>query len=216
MPTLALRYKAIIKHKTFYLQLATGILLMAASLSFNYYANNYTYTHRSNTLVSDIILDHIPNLNVEVVFLEGFLIFLGFVILVGFNKPTRIPFMLKTSALFILIRAFFITLTHLAPPLNHYVFQTHNILESLIAGSGEDLFFSGHTGFPFLMFLIFWHHSRLRTIFFIASVFFAGVVLLGHLHYSIDVFSAFFISYGIFHIATRLFKKDYKDFVAAR
>jgi len=216
MTTLAKRYGEIIRHKEFYIQLGIGILLLAVAGFFNTYANYYTATHRSTTLVSDIILDHLPAIDVSVVFLEGFLIFLGFVILVGFHKPSRVPFMLKTSALFILIRAFFITLTHLAPPLHPYIFHTDNILERLISGSGEDLFFSGHAGYPMLMALIFWHKPVLRKIFLAASIFFAGVVLLGHLHYSIDVFSAFFISYGIFHIAIRLFKKDYKVFVQAR
>jgi hypothetical protein len=37
---------------------------------------------------------------------------------------------------------------------------------------------------------------------------FGVVVLLGHLHYSIDVLSAFFISYGIYRIAEIIFHKD--------
>jgi membrane-associated phospholipid phosphatase len=72
-----------------------------------------------------------------------------------------------------------------------------------------DLFFSGHTGLPFLLALVFWDHPWWRRVFVIVSIIFGVTVLLGHFHYSIDVFGAFFITYTIFHIATRLFPRDY-------
>ena len=31
---------------------------------------------------------------------------------------------------------------------------------------------------------------------------------MGHLHYSIDIFAAFFITYAIYHIAVQIFKKE--------
>ncbi|MCL5009147.1 MAG: hypothetical protein M1400_02270, partial [Patescibacteria group bacterium] len=52
----------------------------------------------------------------------------------------------------------------------------------------------------------------LRYVFLAASVVFGAAVLLGHLHYSIDVFSAFFITYGIYRIAVKIFPADSKLF----
>jgi hypothetical protein len=211
MSKLTQRYNSIRSHKFFYIQLAIGVLFLSLSLFFNYYAQAFTATHASNS-VTDIILDHLPAKNVDDVFLEGMLIFIAFVTLLALHKPSRIPFILKASALFIFTRAIFITLTHLAPPAHMTTVHSVSFLERLISGSGDDLFFSAHTGFPYLMALIFWETKYLRWLFLATSIFFAGAVLLGHLHYSIDVFSAFFITYGIFNIAKRWFKKDYEFF----
>ena len=211
MRKITARYKALKSHKVFHLQLFTGILLFAVSLFFNNLANNYTAEHFENG-ISDIILDHLPTMNVGYIFLEGVIILIAFITLLSFHKPARIPFILKSMALFILTRAFFISLTHLGIPLHQAAIHPESLLERTIYGSGEDLFFSGHTGFPFLMAMIFWDVKITRIIFLLTSVFFGVAVLLGHLHYSIDVFSAFFITYGIYHMAVWLFKKDYQLF----
>lgn len=75
--------------------------------------------------------------------------------------------------------------------------------------TGDDLFFSGHVGLTYLMALIFWRTPLLRYIYLALSVMFAVVVLLGHLHYSIDVFAAYFITYTIYTMASRWFKHDF-------
>ena len=72
-----------------------------------------------------------------------------------------------------------------------------------------NLFFSGHAGFPFLMALIFWDKKFWRWFFLIATVAFGVAVLLAHVHYSIDVFAAPFIVYGIYVITAKLFPHDY-------
>lgn len=120
------------------------------------------------------------------------------------------PFLIKTVALFIIIRAMFVSLTHIGP------YPLKLTLESGMLNfitQGNDLFFSGHTGLPFLIALIFWDHLYLRILFLVSSVIFGAIVLLSHLHYSIDVFAAFFITYTIYHIALKFFHKDY-DFFA--
>ncbi len=59
------------------------------------------------------------------------------------------------------------------------------------------------------MALIYWDSPRLRNLFIATSIIFGIVVLLSHLHYTIDVASAFFITYGIYRIAIKLFARDY-------
>ena len=59
------------------------------------------------------------------------------------------------------------------------------------------------------MALIFWDDTVLRRIFLILTVAFGAAVLLAHVHYSIDVFSAPFIVYGMYIITQKLWPDDY-------
>ncbi len=197
----------------FLVDIALGLLLLALSISATYYANSYTLAHASNP-VTDIILDNIPTVNVDFFFSTGALIFVIMVVIVCLWEPKSIPFVLKTSALFFLIRSIFMVLTHLAPPDNALAAALNggDFIHKL--SSGDDLFFSAHTGLPFLYVFVFWKQKFLRVLFLICTGIGAVIVLLGHLHYSIDVFSAFFITFGIFHIAQKLFRKDYERLIA--
>jgi len=207
-------FKKVIKNHQFYwshLSFVTsatiGLLFFVLSLVVNYFAGTYATARVSNS-VKDILLDHLPQLDVKIIFIEGIIFFFFLVAVILFYKPQAIPFALKSLALFVFTRSFFIILTHLAPS-SHVEMSSANSIVSKFTFGG-DLFFSGHTGLPFLMALIFWDDWRLRTAFILLSVMFAGAVLLGHLHYSIDVFAAFFITYTVFHLAAVFFIKDFK------
>ena len=106
MTTLAERYR-FIRSRDFYMRFFLGVAVLAASIVFSNYANNYTAIH-SSTSVSDIILDNVPVTSVETAFLEGFITLIFFVVLLALHKPARMPFVLTASALFICIRAFFL------------------------------------------------------------------------------------------------------------
>jgi len=205
------KHKAHWSDKTFSGSAIIAFLLLGASLCINYYANIYTTNHAGN-YVADIILDNIPVVNVDAVFFEGFAALWLFIILLLVREPKQIPFVIKSIAIFILIRSVFITLTHLGMPPLHSYFHSYLDDDSSFTffTSGNDMFFSSHTGLPFLMALIYWENKRLRYFFIGASLIFGASVLLGHLHYSIDVFAAYFITYSIFHICVRLLPKDYK------
>ncbi len=197
--------------RNFLISSGIGMLFLVLSLVINYQAGTYAAEEASNA-VTDVILSNIRVFDVDWMFVYGGIGLAGFITLLIAWRPQRIPFTLKTIALFVIIRSIFISLTHIAP------FPTMITLEpSAFFGAfsfGADLFFSGHTGLPFLMALVFWETKWLRWLFIALAGFFGVIVLMGHLHYSIDVLSAFFITYSIFHIAEKLFKKDRAFFVS--
>lgn len=207
--------KTFYKHKSYWCKKSFrrsvfwGLIFLATALVINSFADNYTLSHASNQ-VTDIILNNVPVFNVDFIFFEGFAALWFFVIFLQIREPKTLPFILKSVAFFIIIRSVFISLTHTAAPLNHSFLDPNDLFKKFT--SQDDLFFSSHTGAPFLFALIYWENFRLRTIFLLTSVFFGTAVLLGHLHYSIDVFAAFFITYGIYDITRYFFRKDHALF----
>ena len=184
------------------------VVFFYAGLVMNFYAGTYAMEEASGS-VTDIILSNTRTYDVDGLFVYGSYALFLFILFLTLRKLNQMPFIGQTIALFVMIRSLFITLTHVGP------FPTQIAIDSNLLSRvsfGGDLFFSGHTGLPFLMALIFWDVLLLRYTFLTISIAFGIIVLLGHLHYSIDVVSAFFITYGIFHIALKLFKKDYALF----
>jgi hypothetical protein len=153
--------------------------------------------------VPDLILSNTPVYNVGDPFVYGVFFLIAFIVGLCVMHPKRTPFVLNALSVFILIRSIFVTLTHIGPFATQAVSDFGPAITK--AFFGNDFFFSGHTGIPFMMALMFWDDKILRYIFLTWSVFFGVIVLLGHLHYSIDVLSAFFITYAIYHISLYLF-----------
>jgi hypothetical protein len=202
------QYRALFGARTFVRSVAQGAAFLAASVIAIFAAVTYATTSASNH-VTDIVLSNVGPFDMRFLFVYG--TFIGFVIVGSLLawKPNRLPFALKSMALFLLVRAVFVSLTHIAPsPIEPPT--PAPFLNSIFYGS--DQFFSGHTGMPFLLALAFWHMPLLRLLFLAATVFFGTIVLLGHYHYSIDVLAALFITHGIFQLACWLFPQDYALF----
>lgn len=205
----------LVKHKHYWRQhdfprsVSFGFLFLLVSIIFNHFASIYA-TDRASSAVTDLLLDNLPVINVDFIVNEGMGIFAFFIVIVILLEPKRLPFAIKSIALFYFIRSFFIMFTHLGLIPDRSYIDPLDFFQALSVGG--DYFFSGHTGFPFLLALIFWRNKAIRDICLLASVFFAVSVIFGHLHYSIDVFAAFFITYSIFSLAREFFKKDYRLF----
>jgi hypothetical protein len=194
----------------YYASLLEAIILFIGSVFVTHYASLYAQNVASGP-VDDIILSNTRVYNFEIFFVYVAIMLGLFVVTLCLRFTKTAPFLIKSVSLFILIRSIFVSLTHIGPfPLK---LELQSGLLNFIT-SGNDLFFSGHTGMPFLIALIFWDHLYIRILFLTASVVLGATALLAHLHYSIDVFAAFFITYSIYHISVRLFKKDFSYFTA--
>ena len=201
-------YRTLFGTRAYVRSLSEGAAFLSASSIAIFAAVTYATVHASNH-VTDLVLSRVGPFDVRFFFVYG--TFTAFVITAGLltSRPNRLPFALKAMALFLLVRAVFVALTHVAPsPIDPQ--QPAPFFNSIFYGS--DLFFSGHTGLPFLAALAFWHIVPWRIFYLALTAFFGTVVLLGHYHYSIDVLAALFITHGIFQTSCWLFGRDYALF----
>jgi len=207
-------YKTYFSDKSFLISFFGGLLLLAVSLVAQFFISGYVNSLPS-TPVTDLILSNIRVYDVDGIFVYGTVLLVLVSLFIGLKYINYLPFAMKSVALFTLIRSVFVTLTHISAFPVHAIISSPFFNREAFNGifTGNDLFFSGHTGLPFLLALMCWENKKLRIIFLAFSLFFAIVVLLGHIHYSIDVLSAYFITYSIFQICKFLFKKEWELFL---
>lgn len=153
---------------------------------------------------SDIILDNIPTVNLSFLYIYGSITILGLLIFYPlFFNVKKFHVSLSQLSLLIIIRSFFISLTHLKVPADAVEITIPKLYNLMTFNN--DMFFSGHTAIAFLGFLIF-RKEKIGIFFLVATFVMMITVLLMHFHYSIDVFAALFITYGSFKIGQWLFK----------
>lgn len=210
--------KIYLKHLAFWnkkqlLSLVSALILIIVALIIQKIADDYV-NGLTGIAVNDLLLDHLPTLDIDFLVVQGALILTGLALLLVAIKPKYLSFGLKAFALFIIVRSFLISLTHLGVSPHQLKFDTNSIgfgLYNLLFNTQNDFFFSGHTGTGFLLALIFWNEKLWRYVFFGFSFVLGASVLLAHIHYSIDVFAAPFITYSIFAISKTLFKADFEE-----
>lgn len=185
--------------------LTISILFLIVSIFLDILAGTYA-DKKASIPVTDLILDSIPTINLSFIFSYG----VTLMILVGltytlFFKVRELHIVIGQFSLLVLIRSFFVTLTHLRRPteavVNAYLSHVPRIFIF-----ENDLFFSGHVAIAFLGFLLF-RKEKIGIFFLIMTPIMALTVLFMHVHYSIDVFAALFITYGSYKIGQRLFRK---------
>ena len=158
---------------------------------------------RKGAYLHDLILQHIPAADVS---LFTFLIIWstsGLVIVRCIQRPSFALLMLMSFTLLCLARMASITMVPLDPP--DGLIKLNDPLTSLIYGGKDkfitkDLFFSGHTSNMFLMYLCLEKRSD-KILALMASILVAILVLIQHVHYTIDVLFAFIFTYLVFRIS---------------
>ncbi len=206
-------YKDLFTRKWVY-SLIVGLLFLIVSFVVSHFAFVYAHAYAAratSTYVGDIILDNLPVVNLNFIIVEGMLFAIAAGIIFLLLQPRYIPFSLKTLALFIVTRALFMSLTHVGIYPGH-INPGLGPLDSiyLYFNFQTGLFFSGHTCMPLIAAFALWDRPILRYTAIALSVIFGVSVLFAHVHYSIDVFAAPFMAYGIFNMAKYFFHREYE------
>jgi hypothetical protein len=190
--------------------LVNALILLALAIIFQFYASAYVNRVPSNS-VADLFLSILPVVNLNLLIVEGALAAIAFSVILVIAKPQYLLFSLKAAAIFIATRAMFIAVTHVGIYPGQ-VNPDNGFFDQIYTGLGLEagFFFSGHTGLPFLMALIFWHKKFWRYAYILLSVTFGIATLFAHMHYTIDVLAAPYMAYGIFKMSQYFFPEDWK------
>lgn len=194
-------YKILLSDKKFLLLLAVGYIGYLVTIKISDQAG-FIATQAAGAPLTDIFLSNVPRVDTSFIHANlSYFFFDARVILIFLLLPYA-PFSFFSLSLLMLTRAVFINMTNLGIPAGSIPIASSGTF-------GGDLFFSGHVAFPFILSLIFWRIKILRYGFFLTSAVFGAAALLGHYHYTIDVFAAPFIAYGVFIMSKHLFKEAY-------
>ena len=185
------QWKEILSSKKKVSLFIAGIAALLSSFAVNNKVSTYV-DHVQGQAVGDLLLDNIPIYDLNFIFFWAVLIFWVGNIIYRLIFPKEFPFILVSLSLFVLVRCFFISLTHIGPPETLLVVPDELSYYSFDA----DMFFSGHVGAPFFYALL-TSVKNVKWIAIIYSIIMVVIVLMSHGHYSIDIFASFFIAHSL-------------------
>ncbi len=162
-------------------------------------------TFRNSVKVPDLILDRLPTVDLSFLFTYGYMaLIVGMFSYPIFRRVRMLHVVGIQFSLLLILRSIFMIFTHMSTPADAISVHFPGIFSKLYFEN--DMFFSGHTAMPFLGFYLF-RHSALRYVYLVGAVVMGIVVLAMHLHYSVDVFAAFFMTYCSYQMGNVLLRK---------
>ena len=182
------------RNKTFVALVLVAIILLLLPYFFAFIEK------REGMVLHDFVLDAIPAKDVSI---PTFIIIWSVVLLVFYRIYQNPSIFLVVAYGFILMciaRVLTISLLPLNPPPGLITLKDP-IANIAYGGKGifitKDLFYSGHTGNMFLFFLCL--QAKWDKIIALAASFMVGIlVLIQHIHYSVDVIAAFIFTYFLY------------------
>jgi membrane-associated phospholipid phosphatase len=186
---------SVIKSRYFYIGLLSLFAGMGLNIASQTYLHNYISEGKTLPMLSDLILDNLPVIDVSLIYDIFALIpiILAFVYIVHKKDYNRIPLFLLLIGIFYIVRGIFIVLTPFGnPPL----FNGSDPLFNGFSKYELGVYPSGHAGNVFLLLLL----MKDRIYKWIVGVCLIIVIIalfLAHGHYSIDILSGIFFAYAI-------------------
>jgi len=182
--------------------LSLAIVVLAGYLD---YVSGIYVSSKKGPDVPDLILDHFGPYDMVLLFVYGYLVLVFLMFLYPMIFHIRmLHAVVSQFSMLVMIRSLFLIFTHLQTPSDAFSVRFPWVLQTL--SFENDMFFSGHTAIPFLAFLLFTGYW-IRYVFLAGSLFMGITVLAMHIHYSIDVFSAFFITYCSWRMGNVIIEK---------
>lgn len=183
------------KSRYFYIGLLTAIAGSALNFASQTYLHNYMSEGKTLPMLSDLILDNLPVLNVSLLYdLFCIIIFTIVAIYIVHRKDyNRFPFILFLCGIFFIIRGIFIVLTPFGNPPE---FMGSDPLFNGFSKYELGVYPSGHVGNSFLLLLLV-NDKVYRYILGFCLLVVVFSLFLAHGHYSIDILSGFFFAYAI-------------------
>lgn len=201
-------WKEFIKGKRNRVELVVTLILLAIILtSFTSFLN--FVQSRNGVVLPDPILSLFNPVDLTW-FIFAFIYISLIIAVVSLVKdPKLLVFSLQVYTLMIIVRIVAMYLLPLNPPANMIILKDP-FVEFFSTGQPltKDLFFSGHTATLFILFLVS-EKKILKTLFLISTIVIAISVLLQHVHYTIDVFGAFFFTYTCYKLLLNFRSKYY-------
>jgi len=176
----------------------TLLVLVPLMLSFSQFI--LFIEQREGVVLNDPLLNTFNPINLT--WLTFSLIYLSLIMffISVFKDPQKLMIGLQSYGLMVIFRTIAMYLTPLEAPGTLIVLDDPFVQ---LFGKGDvltkDLFFSGHTGTLFLLFLLA-ENKTLKILFLISTIMVGSAVLMQHVHYSIDVFVAPFVAYCSYRI----------------
>jgi hypothetical protein len=186
-----------------HLILLTSVLALVALLA-DYSCGMYV-TATPGAKVPDLILDRLPSIDLSFLFIYGYMALLvGMFVYPLVFRVRMLHVVIFQFSLLLTLRSLFMLFTHLETPAGSVPVHFPGLFSNLYFEN--DMFFSGHTAMPFLGFYLF-RPSRFRYVFLVGALVMGAVVLFMHVHYSIDVLAAFFMTYCSYQMGNAVLGK---------
>lgn len=203
-------WKESLSNQGYALKLLTAVAVFVSGvLQFPTYFRNIQ--KRSGTDLNDFVLYYIPFIDVSTYIFAIIYGLLIYMLLRVLAKPQLFLLFALTFVIETVFRMTTIYLFPLNPPANLVILHD-TFAELLIYGDTEpitkDLFFSGHTA-TMVMICLFVEGRRDKIVAIIATFFLAILLLIQHVHYTVDVIGALFFTYISYLIARQIVNKKW-------
>jgi membrane-associated phospholipid phosphatase len=185
----------VFRSKYLYIGFLSVLAGMALNIASQTYLHNYMSEGKTLPMLSDLILDNLPVIDLSLVYDIVCMIPILLVFIYMFHKKdfNRFPFILLMVGLFYMVRGVFIVLTPFGNPPQ---FMGSDPLFNGFSKYELGVYPSGHTGNVFMLYLLV-NDSLYKKLILLCLSIVIFALLLSHGHYSIDIFSGVFFAYAI-------------------